>query len=479
MKPKHVIWITCDHLRWDNIGAHGQTFAHTPNIDRLVNGGISFSQCFAQSPLCMPSRASFMTGCYPYQTGVIENGVDLDPNFPNTVARCFKAAGYQTAQIGKLHFEHHEDIDLESKGRNEYGFDVFWCDEEPGCYDGPYMRWLETEHPEQISTFRVPRPNAPARADADNRKPKVLEAPWELSFSGWVAEQSCRYLGAWGGGRAKAKDENHFIHMGFYAPHPPLNPTRDMMEPLNHMTPPKPTKRMGEYKDKVGPLAGMLERSENQGLKSDEIESYQRHFAAMVTGVDLAVGKLLRTLEDNNVLDDTLIIFGSDHGDFCGDHHLVSKGIAWYDSVARVPLVLHWPSGLKGGRTIDGLTEMVDVLPTLLELSEQTPPKTMSGKSMAEHLKEGRDDELGRQDVLSVHAPGHLMLRSQNYKYLRHHQKNGDPFETLFHLANDPEEFTNVASDPSHREALDHMRTRAMQRFINASHPAKEHTYRY
>jgi len=96
-RPAHIIWITTDHMRWDAIAAHGNPTMITPNLDRLVRRGVSFDRCYGQSPVCMPSRASFMSGCYPSQTGLMLNGQDLAADFPLTVARAMKPH-YTTVQ---------------------------------------------------------------------------------------------------------------------------------------------------------------------------------------------------------------------------------------------------------------------------------------------------------------------------------------------------------------------------------------------
>ena len=139
MTPRNVLWLTTDHMRFDNIGAHGNDLMVTPSMDRLVNSGITFTNCFVQNPVCVPSRCSFMTGLYPQQTGVTWNGHCLPPDFYPTVGHVFRQAGYQTIQIGKLHFQPHEENDLEATPRYKYGFDIMMSAEEPGCYEDAYM----------------------------------------------------------------------------------------------------------------------------------------------------------------------------------------------------------------------------------------------------------------------------------------------------------------------------------------------------
>ena len=473
-RPRHVIWMTCDHLRWEDLGGNGISFAHTPNIDRLIGDGVSFDHAYCQNPVCMPSRCSFMTGCYPHQVGVTANGQELDPACPLTAPRCFAAGGYQTAQIGKLHLQSHEDMDLDGRARHDYGFDVFWCDEEPGCYDGPYLRWLASEAPAMLPRFRTARPAAPGR-DGETKAPQAIDAPWHYSYSGWIAEQTRRYLATWGAGRAR--DEHHFLHCGFYAPHPPLNPTTDMLAPLAARQPPPARRQPGESADKPEPLCSMLR---NPALDEEETAAYRRHFAAMVTGVDFAVGRIVAMLEEAGVLDDTLLVFGSDHGDFCGDHGLVCKNVAWYESVARVPLVLHWPAGLgRGGHRVDGLVELVDVLPTLLGLAGQRPPPSMSGRDWSAELLAGDHAAIGRPDALAVHRPGHLLLRTPTHKYIRYDQGDQPPGEVLYDLRDDPDEFINRAEDPTQEDLLRQLRDRSLQRLIQASEPINPKIYHF
>lgn len=456
-RPRNVIWLTTDHMRYDCIGAHGNPALHTPNLDRLVNEGISFARCYGNNPVCMPSRCSFMTGCYPQQTGVLNNGQELPADFTPTVGHTFASAGYRTVQIGKLHFQNHEDHDLDPRPRNTYGFDVFQLSEEPGCYEDAYRTWLRGERPDLVDTFTVDRPMSPGRKDAQTR---VLDAPWQYSHSGWVSTQACRYLNAWG-----PRAEPQFMHLGCYAPHPPLNPTREMFEPYRQAEIPPPLYSEDDWADPF------------QGDRTPLLE-YRRHFYAMVTGVDLALGQLMAELESMGQLDDTLIVFGSDHGDFCGDHGLCAKGPKYYESVIRLPWVLWWPNGFgTEARRVDELVEMVDVLPTLLELVGQRPHPAMQGRSYADALRNGTPVN-GRDDVYAVHGTGRLMLRTHTHKYQRYPKANGKE-EVLYDLVADPDEFHNVAADPDYTDILNDLRDRAFTRTLEASRSVRPRRLRF
>ena len=191
-RPERIIWITTDHMRFDFIGAYGNEVVHTPNLNFLANNGVNFMNCFCQNGLCMPSRASFMTGIYPQQTGITNNGHNLPDNFEPVAPRLLKSAGYSTAHIGKLHLQSHENHDLDPGGRNTYGFDTFWLSEARGCYEDSWMTWLRSTYPEHVNKFRVPR--APDRTGEEKRG-TVLEAPWEASQSAWIVHMAQNYLG--------------------------------------------------------------------------------------------------------------------------------------------------------------------------------------------------------------------------------------------------------------------------------------------
>lgn len=467
-RPAHIIWITADHMRWDNIAAHGNPDMVTPNLDRLVRGGVTFSRCYGQSPLCMPSRASFMSGCYPSQTGLMLNGQDLPADFPLTVARALKPQ-YQTVQYGKLHFQSHQNHDLDPRARHAYGFDVMALSEESGCYDDAYITWLRGEHPALVPLFTTPRPLSHQRGE-ERRHFRVLDAPWQASHSGWLGTMADRHFGTWGGVRTP-----QFLHLGFYAPHPPLNPTHEMMAPYRDRPLSDPLWREREWTDKPPPLAGMLEHSATD-LDLTVLHGYRQHFRAMVTGIDLAIGQIFAVLEQQGLLDDTLIVFGSDHGDACGDHRLVGKHPSWYESIMRLPLVFHWPRALAAQR-VDGLTEMVDILPTILGLANLPIDRRMAGRDCSADLLAGRPPQ-GRADVLAMHGGSDLMLRGERWKYLRW-QRDGSRSEVLYDLEADPDEFVNRANDPSCAAVLYDCRDRLIDRLSTATRSVLDHTYRF
>jgi arylsulfatase A-like enzyme len=465
--PTRVIWITSDHMRHDHIAANGNAAMVTPALDGLAGRGVNFHECFVQNPVCMPSRCSFMTGLYPQQTGVTDNGHCLRPDFEPNVATVFKAAGYQTAQIGKLHFQPHEEMDFDPRPRHTYGFDVFWPSEERGNYSDAYYHWLEGKHPQYASLMRVPRSSDPQRHWTE-RTPQVVDAPWQVTHAGWVVDSACRYLGS----RSRSR---HFLHLGFYNPHPPLTPVRDAWEAYDGRDLPLPQRRPQEWRDKPEPLASMLRQRAD--WSEADFADYRRGLAAMVTEMDMAIGALVQWLRSHGLLDDTLLVFSSDHGDFAGDHGITHKGPAFYDQVMRVPLILHWPAGLgQERRDCRGLMEMVDLLPTLLGLCGSAAPPTMMGRDLSPSLRRGEEPP-PREDVIAYHAGGMAMLRTPTHKYLRYEPAGT---EVLYDLQDQAalEQF-NIAEDPAQATVLSHLRTRLLRRALVASRSPLPKHYLY
>jgi arylsulfatase A-like enzyme len=455
-------------MRYDCIAAYGNNAINTPNLDRCANNGVNFHNCYSQNPLCMPSRASFMTGLYPQQTGVTTNGYSLAPDFEPIMPKLLKGAGFVTAHIGKLHLQPHEDHDLRDDPIHSYGFDTFLRSEERGCYKDAWTDWLAEEYPQYLEAFRLPRPTAPDRHFTE-KQGSVVEAPWQASHSGWVAEASCRYM-------KQIFDSNQsrpmFVNVGIYNPHPPLNPTRDAFTPYEKADIPRRFQAESEWLDKPEPLSTMLQ-SRADWTEADFL-NYRRYFYALVTEMDYAVGHLLDFLEANNALDSTLIIFTSDHGDMCGDHSMTHKGPHFYDEVMHVPLIMHWPDGCGSTRrNIDGLVELVDILPTMLDVSGAEAPPMLQGQSLAKFLR-GDEGASIRDDVFAYDQCG-AMLRTAEHKYIRY----GNDEEVLFDMRDENPEVKNLISDPAFAPMLQSLQQRMLARMIRAGQSSQQRRFQF
>ncbi|MCZ7648483.1 MAG: sulfatase-like hydrolase/transferase [Planctomycetota bacterium] len=317
--------------------------------------------------------------------------------------------------------------------------------------------------------MKVARSTDPARVALNGT---VVDAPGDVSHAGFCADRTMTYL------RAHGAQGPSFIHMGIYAPHPPLNPPREIYERYRDVKIPEPHRRDGEHLDKPAPLGPALERRTG-GTTAEQFVAWRRYFYAMCTLLDEQIGRVLKFLEARGELDDTLIVFQSDHGDMAGDHGLLSKGhVTLYPECMRIPLVFHWPKGIPGGRRVGGLVEAVDILPTMLDLCGAPVPRQLPGRSLAEGLR-GGNARGSREDVLALMRNGAgglaCMLRGAEHHYLNY----GPGAEVLFDLREDPSMYVNQAGNPKYASALSHVRARALARTLAASDPVTEKVHNY
>ena len=256
--------------------------------------------------------------------------------------------------------------------------------------------------------------------------------------------------------------------MGIYAPHPPLNPPKDILARYDGVEIPQPHWDENEYADKPEPLKRVLQ-NQLAGKSMEDILEWRKYFYAMCTMLDEQVGRVMKCLEERGELDDTLIVFQSDHGDMASDHRELSKGNhAFYPECMRIPLIFHWPKGIPGGKQVGGLVEAIDILPTMLDLCGLPYPDVLQGQSLAEGLRAGnaRGD---RDDVLTLDGPpeGPLMglLRSKKFQYVTY----GPGREVLYDLEKDPKQYVNRVADAAYAPALHEMRERMLNRCLRAS----------
>ncbi len=470
----NIILITTDHMRLDNIAANGAPHMVTPVLDGLVQRGVSFTLCHTVGVACAPNRASLMSGRYPHSHGVMSNGIKL-PEDEVTLTHVLRDNGYYTGQFGKLHFWPHS-------GRNHreyhppYGFHQMLLSDEPGCYDDAYGLWLNAQGSGVRRKANVRMP--PAAKEFSRRRPRIHTPPPDVyglqmyTFEGeedtthaaWVALETIGFLEEC----ARTRPEQpFFVHSGFYSPHPPLNPPASQLARYDGRTFPSRKVNSGEI-DYVTP--GIARRMEELSQIPEELwTEYRRHFYAMVSDVDRHVGRILDTVRDNGQLENTIVVFTSDHGDFLGDHNLVSKNSNPYLEDMLIPLVVTGP-GVPQGRRSDALCEIVDIMPTLFDLLGISQTKGNQGISLRDALNGGR-----ARDSIFMEGFNNQILRTTEAIYSC--WKNGD--EMLFDLEADPNQFRNIAQLSQAQPLLGEMRLSLLRRNMELADPLPERAAAY
>jgi iduronate 2-sulfatase len=440
--PKlNVLYIVSDDLS-NQLGCYGDKTVKSPRIDELARRGVRFDRAYCQFPLCNPSRASFLTGLRPDQTGVRENATQFRKNVPDAVSigQLFQKAGYYVARVGKLY---HYGVPL------QIGTD--------GLDDPP--SWMEKFNPRGRDRDDEPKifslvpgqfGGTPSWLAADGDDSEQTDAKG--------AEMAITLLEEHG------KDPNRpfFIACGFYRPHTPYVAPKKYFEMYPRESLPLAEQKDGDRDDIPAPAVSQHSARHNMDERLTR-EARQAYFAS-ITFMDQQVGKLLDALERLKLANRTIVVFHSDHGYHTGEHGGLWQKQSLFEQSARVPLIIAAPGSKAAGQSVAGCVELIDVYPTLAALCGLEVPAGPAGKSLAPQLADATaatkgfaltqvrrgGGGMGKKAKATGEErffPGYS-LRTDRYRYTE--WDGGEKGAELYDHQTDPQEFTNLAKDPAH-----------------------------
>lgn len=436
----NILWYCTDQQRFDTIRALGNEHVMTPALDQLVGDGVTFTQTYCQSPICTPSRSSFMTGMYPSRLHNTRNGNDtFPPDAPPLISKMLADAGYDCGMVGKFH--------LLSSGQRT----------EPRLEDG--YRYWKFSH--------APRDDWPAGHDYAEwvrakggdleamRKEKGGVAS-EFHQTAWATERSLDFI-------LKSRSGPWMLTVNVYDPHPPFIPPKEYADKFDPKKMPGPYFRESDLAQQEK-LKEIDFQDEIGDPEAHDAKTNQALYYAMIAQIDDQFARLLKGLDDSGQRENTLVIFTSDHGETLGDHGLVYKGCRFYEGLVRVPLIFRWPGRIQEGLRSDALVELLDMSATILDAGGVEIPEYFQGQSLLPvmtgeqapgHVRDSVRCEYF--DSLDSHFTGGYgafatMYRRGQYKLSIYHGKN---LGELYDLAADPWEFENLWDHPDH-QALKH-----------------------
>jgi arylsulfatase A-like enzyme len=490
-RPNFILFITDQH-RADFLGCYGHPIVRTPHIDSIAARGMAFDRFYVASPVCMPNRASLMTGRMPSVHGVRSNGIPLSMQAV-TFVELLRDAGYHTALVGKSHLQNftawppivkrsapragyhepsreltqavrwnldgpeYEQETPEFWARNDakvatpfYGFDAVTLVRAHGDeVGGDYDNWLAARDP-KAKDLLGPANSLPH----DYVCPQAYRTaiPAELYSTAFLGERASAFL-------QEADDTPFFLMLSFPDPHHPFNPPGkywDMYAPedfpapeafsRNDWTPPPHVRAVIEQRAAgKANLTGM----NTIGCSAREAQEARALTAGMITCIDDAIGGVLNALDDSGRADDTVLIFTSDHGDHLGDHRLLLKGAEQYQSITRVPFVWSDPKAPAQFARTDALASTIDIAATVLDRARIEPFSGMQARSLLPVLEGGapvRDSVFIQYDHQAP-SPGsgepprvHTLIHGRYRLSVFHGAEWGE----LYDLENDPGEFENL-----------------------------------
>jgi arylsulfatase A-like enzyme len=452
MKKPNILWICTDQQRFDTLGCYGNLFVRTPNLDRLAADGVLFEQAYCQSPVCMPSRASFLTGRYPRTTKVRQNGQFI-PADERLVSALLAAGGYICGLAGKLHLSPaHPSVSPSTERRIDDGYAEFhWSHHpNPAWPTDEYNHWLRAKGKAFKTSKLEGSEHVKIGMDAEDHQ------------TTWCADKAIHFMEA-----NAAYSHPWMFLVNIFDPHHPFDPPKAYLdrylERLDDI--PLPLYKPGELDDK--PHYQLSQHHGNSGRKGGFVYSSMSErehrllraaYWAMVDLIDAQVGRMLEALERTGQRDNTLMIFMSDHGELLGDHGMYLKGPFFYDVSIHVPLIVSMPGGIAGGRQGGNFIELLDVAPTLLDAAGLPGYPGMQGHSLWSLLTSDESGPIHRDSVYcelyqtSIKGQRKLaqgtMIRTRRHKLVVFH---GEELGELYDLEQDPGEHDNKWRDPAYQ----------------------------
>ena len=432
----NIIVILVDDMRWDEFGAAGHAYIKTPNIDLLAKEGVMFTNAFATTPLCSPSRACFLTGQYSHTNGIIDNTArDEQSHRLMTFPRALDSAGYETAFLGKWHMGNDDsrrpgwDHWVALKGQGEAVDPNLNIDGKREMVKG-YVTDILTDYSVQ---FIEKERTGPFLLYLSHKAlhPNVMQRDDGSSAS--LADQPSGFIPA---DRHRGRYDSATVPRRANAGRAPVR---------------KPALQRR--------IAGLPALSATSGTSDRDV----RVRLEMLLGVDESLGRIVQTLEALGELDNTVIVFTSDHGYFYGEHGLDEERRLAYEETARIPLIIRYPKVASAGATPGQMVQTIDFASTILALAGVADSVPRQGMSLVPLLQERAPTwrsliliEYNNDTVFPrMLTMGYVAVRTERYKYIKYTSLTG--MDELYDLETDPFEMDNLMGTARGRALLPEM----------------------
>jgi arylsulfatase len=441
----NILLLMTDQQRGDCWGADGNRVIRTPHLDQLAREGVRFPHAFSCTPTCTPARTALLTGLNPWNNGLLGYGV-VGERYPVTLPRTLAEAGYHTLGIGKMHWH---------PQRNLHGFHRTILDEsgriQSPDFESDYRAWFRQHAPKGVG------PDDTGIGWNDYRSGTYVP-PEEMHPTRWTADTAINFLESY------REPAPFYLKVSFARPHSPYDPPKRFMEAYREDDMPAPY--IGEWAERHAQRNSPHPYTLWQGdLGEAQVRRSRRGYYGSISFIDEQIGRIRSTLEKRGLLENTFILFVSDHGDMTGDHHLWRKCYA-YQSSARVPFFVRPPASMKikAAQVSAAPVEIRDIMPTFLDVGGAKPAAKLDGRSLLPLLRDPKTTWRPHIDLEHhiCYSPlnNYSALTDGNAKYI-YHAHHGE--EQFFNLREDPGEIRDLAKDPARRETVREWRRKLVE----------------
>ncbi len=463
MPRPNILILMPDQFRADCLSCAGHPQMKTPNLDSIASQGTRFTQAASVSPVCMPARASFISSRYPHNHGMWRNSGCLPAN-DESLFHHLQRAGYCTAHIGKSHYYPHGGDHMRNYEDYMHARGLEYVHEVTGPWATTGMRSYMTDRLEEHGLYEAFKRDYQQRREARKEKPLMVKPsplPPDLFLDSYVGDKATKYVGEYEDQRPMC------LFVGFPGPHEPWDAPGEYAEMYDEDKTPDPIPWPQENRDLPPETRDMDDFQPKGSTTPENISKIQANYFGKISLIDHWIGQILGALQERNMLEDTMVVFWSDHGEMLGDHRRVFKS-TFHESSMRVPLIMSWPGHFQDGETSDVLAETVDIFPTILDSLGLEASERSLGRSLNPVLS-GESDHLRTEQLSEVLHAGErrACLRTRERKYAI--REDGSPF-MLYQLRDDLQEQHNLIGDQDPSDLRDRLLCRLMESQYSMRH---------
>lgn len=465
-KQPNVLFIISDQHNAKVLGHKDHPDVQTPNLDRMAAEGVRFDNAISQNPICTPSRVSYLSGQYCHNHGYYGLSGPNPENLPGILGH-FRNAGYRTSAIGKIHCPEYWVEDQ---------CDTFHetCKCSIGGRSSQYKKFLEERGKLELEDHIKMSEFGEAGRQSMEGRPSPLG--FEESQEGWIADQTIRFME-----QCMEDGEPFFAHASLPRPHQCTSPSAPFWEMYEDMELTLPPNADYEMTDKAPHFKAQAEwwreadwtLMEPHGFQAGRMRKLRGYLGA-VSQVDHAVGLMLEWLRENGLAENTIVVYGADHGDYATEHGIMEKapGIC-SDAITRIPYIWHWPGHFAEGHAAEEIVETVDMAPTLASLAGLRHLESFDGQELT-NLLQGQHEDVHKVGVTEF--AWSKSIRKGRYRMVSYppemfEDEYPDGFGELYDLEEDPWEMTNLYFDDEYQDVVHELQKDLNEWLVTTSRP--------